>query len=97
MSKTTFSTKTTILGDLWLEYREDIKGNKEWTEFFDWADIALPLSFMVSKGYSGKATDQGVEMIEQSWSVFCEMVGIDPDANYKNLGECFDASPNKKM
>ena len=97
MSKTIFSTKTMILGDLWLEYREDIKGNKEWEEFFSWADIALPLSFMLSKGYAGEHNYDGVEMIEQSWVVFCEMIVIDSEANHKNLGECFDKSPNKEI
>jgi hypothetical protein len=97
MSKTTFSSKATILGDLWLEYREDIKGNKDWEEFFTWADIALPLSFMVSKGYAGEPTDDGVEMIEQAWDVFCKMIEIEADIEYADLGECFDKSPHKEI
>jgi hypothetical protein len=97
MSKTTFSDKADILGELWLNYRQDIKGNDAWEEFFEWADVALPLSFMLSKGYADMPTDDGVEMIEQAWDVFCEMIEIDAQAEYANLGECFEKSPNKEI
>lgn len=97
MPKIIFSTKADILGELWLEYREDIKGQESWEEFFEWADIALPLSFMLSKGYADMPTDDGVSMIEQAWDVFCEMISIDPEVEYANLGECFAISPNSDI
>jgi hypothetical protein len=97
MSKTTFSSKTDILGEFWLYYRADAKKQKAWQEFFAWADVALPLSFMVSKGYVDNATDDGVEMIEQAWVVFCEMIDIDPDEEFSTVADCFAASSHTEI
>lgn len=91
------STKAMILGDLWLDYRKDIKGQPNWEEFFAWADIALPLSFMISKGYAQGATADGKRMIEDSWKVFCEMIEIDPEYDYRNVADCFERSPHPEI
>lgn len=98
MSKTAFSNKCSILGDLWLYYRADAEADENWSEFFAWADIALPLSHMVSQGLANiPATEKGMEserFIEEAWKTFCEIISIDPDASYEHLGECWEASPN---
>jgi hypothetical protein len=95
MPKIMFKHKAQLLGELWLDYRTEIQGKKDWEEFFDWADIALPLSFMISKGYADKATEQGVSMIENTWKVFCEMLGIDPEVDFRSVAGCFANDPNK--
>lgn len=100
MSKTPFSKKCEILGDLWLYYREEAATNENWSEFFAWADIALPLSHMVSQGFAVlTATDEGVEaekFIEDAWITFCEIIAIDPDKNYESIADAWDASPNPR-
>lgn len=101
MSKTPFSSKCEILGDLWLYYREDAQSDPNWSEFFEWADIALPLSHMVSQGLAIlPATEGGMEaekFIEDAWTTFCELISIDADAQYNTLGQCWEASPNSPM
>lgn len=101
MSKTPFSKKCEILGDLWLYYRDEATTDENWSEFFAWADIALPLSHMVNQGLAIlPATDGGMEaerFIEDAWTTFCELISIDPDNNYDNLGKCWEASPNAPM
>ena len=97
MSKTTFFDKTDILGDFWLYYRQDANKQEAWQEFFEWADVALPLSFMVSKGYADNATEEGIKMIEDTWLVFCEMIEIDPDAEFSTVADCFAASSHKEI
>lgn len=98
MSKTPFSNKCKVLGDLWLYYRADAEDDNNWSEFFEWADIALPLSHMLDQGLAIlPATEKGKEsegFIEQAWTTFCEIISIDPDAEYNHLGECWEASPN---
>ena len=98
MSKTTFSSKATILGDLWLYYREDIKGNEAWEDFFQYNDVALPLAYVISMGYATINEDNdGVMYIDETWDTFCEYIGIDPDGEYKDIGDAFASSPNKPL
>ena len=99
MSKTPFSSKCDVLGELWLYYREEAPEHDEWAQFFAWADIALPLSYMLWQGLAVlPATDDGSyaeSLIEQTWTTFCEMISIDPDAEYLTVGDAWAASPNK--
>lgn len=92
MSKTTFSDKCRILGDFWLDYREDAKRDENWQEFFDFADMGLPLAFLTDRGYA-VITDEGKEVVEEAWFVFCEVCGVDADEAYITVSDVFDASP----
>lgn len=98
MSKTIFSTKCEILGDLWLFYREDIKNNQAWMDFFEYNDVALPLAYVVKERYAtiNEGSD-AVAFINETWDMFCEYVQIDKDGKYDNIAEAFDASPNKPL
>ena len=95
MSKTVFLTKCMILGDLWLNFREEIKDIQDWKDFFDWADIGLPIAYLHAENYV-KSTASGNEIVQETWEVFCNMLGIDVDGKWSTLEECFDASPYNK-
>ena len=101
MSKTPFSSKCQILGELWLYYRDEAKSDENWLQFFDWADVALPLSYMLWQGFAiVPATSSGMEsekFIEDAWKTFCEVISISPDEQYENLGDCWGASPNSPL
>ena len=100
MSKTAFSSKCQILGELWLYYREDAKVDEVWSQFFDWADVALPLSYMIWQNLAVLDPDnpsEGTEFIDAAWTTFCEMINIDPNSAYTTLGDCWDASPNAPL
>jgi hypothetical protein len=93
-----FSNKTAILGDLWLYYREDIKGNEAWEDFFKYNDVALPLAYVISMGYVTINEDSdGVMYIDETWDTFCEYIDIDPDGEYKDIRDAFASSPNKPL
>lgn len=93
MSKTLFSSKCQVLGELWLYYREDAANNENWREFFQWADIGLPMAYMAWQGVvTIKA--EGEEYVNNAYDVFCEMISIDPSVEYPSLGHAFGASPN---
>lgn len=89
MSKTPFSKKCEILGSFWILYRDDDSRSDEWFEFFAWADIALPLSYMVWQNIS-TPKPEGKKFIEEAWDLYCNMLGIDPNAKWENIGQTFD-------
>lgn len=93
MSKTHFSNKCYVLGELWLYYREQAQQHSEWKDFFEWADIALPLAFM-SWQELATVNPQAEQYIEDAWVTFCEMIEIDADAEYDGIGHAWEASPN---
>lgn len=93
MSKTPFSSKCQVLGELWLFHREDASNNDAWREFFEWADIGLPMAYMAWQGLITVKAD-AKEYINNPYDVFCEMVSIDKDTDYPSLADAFAASPN---
>lgn len=98
MSKTPFSSKCDILGKLWLDYHAEQIWDENWITFFQWADVALPLAYMQWQNLADiNDEEEGPELIEATWNVFCGALSIDPDAEYKTLDDCLDASPNPEM
>jgi hypothetical protein len=94
MSKTTFSNKCEILGSLWSFYKDT--DNEAWQEFFEWADLGLPLAYFVWQDLATPKAD-GKAAIEDVWRVFCEMIDIDSEGKYETLKDAFAASPNKEI
>ena len=94
MSKTTFSKKCEILGNLYLWHKDT--DDEVWAEFFVWGDIGLPLAYFVMRDYANPK-DDGKATIEEVWTVFCEMIGIDPDLRYTSLEDAFSASTNDPL
>lgn len=93
-----FSNKVDILGDVWMFYREDIKGNEAWEEFFSYNDIALPLAYMIKNEYATINEDSdAVGYIEETWDMFCDYISIDPNGEYVDVTEAFAASPNTPL
>lgn len=96
MYKTGFSEKCSIMGALWVNYRQDLQDNDGWREFLDYADIGLPLAYILSTDVA-KPNKESVRYINETWEVFCQLLDIDPEYKYNNLSECFDASPNSDV
>lgn len=98
MNKTLFSEKCQILGDLWLYYREDAERNELWEEFFFVNDVALPLSYMITANLAIVSGDGEAEkLIDETWTMLCEYLGVDPEGWYTSLMDIFNASPNERM
>jgi hypothetical protein len=89
MPKTNFSNKCAILGILHAFYGET--DDPTWREFFEWGDLGLPLAYMIHIG-AAKPTVEGKAYVDDCWKVFCNMIDIDPEGHYANLGEAFAAS-----
>lgn len=93
MSKTLFSSKCRVLGELWLYYRDESSQHNEWEQFFDWADIALPLAYMSWQELVTVKPDAR-RYIDDAWTTFCEMIEIDSTIEYDSIQSAWDASPN---
>lgn len=92
MSKTPFSNKCDILGALWLYYRDEAQTDEAWRDFFDYNDIGLPLSYMIAEGLAKSSGEDTETMIDETWTMFCGYIDIDPDAEYMNIVEAFESS-----
>ena len=89
--KMNFSDKCKVLGELWL-FHSHTK-DEVWSEFMEYADLGLPMAYMADMGMiTIKAESK--HYINETWSIFCEMIDIDPDGRYTSLQEAFDASPH---
>lgn len=93
-TKTAFSTKCEILGTLWMWYKDT--DNPNWREFFDWADLGLPLAYTVWQGLA-TAKPEGKDIVEETWKVFCDMISIDANGKYDDLKSAFDASSQPEI
>ena len=92
MSKTPFSSKCDVLGALWLYYRDTAKTDEAWSEFFEYNDIGLPLAYLIAEGLAQSTGEDSEQMIDETWLMFCGYIDIDPDGEYKNIVEAFEAS-----
>ena len=87
--------KAHILAQLWVDYRQEMTDDPTWFEFLNYYDISLPLAYMYAYYVvEGEPTDMGTTYINEAWETLCEMLVINPEGNYKDLGEAFASSPN---
>jgi hypothetical protein len=80
---TTFSSKCFILGTLFIQESD----NEEFSNFFEFNDIGLPLAYSQSQGLC-EVTDNGKTWIEGSWGELMEALAIE-DTGFENLNEVF--------
>lgn len=91
MSKTPFSSKVDMLGDMWFFYKDT--DNDAWQEFFEWGDLGLPLAYLAKNDFAS-IKPEGKRLVEECWNVLCEMLNVDPDAMYLDLEHLMNESPN---
>ena len=80
-----FSSKCEILGDLWLNYRDD----EAFIDFIEYNDIGLPLAYCISAGLA-KAEPQGELYINETWDLLVEALGIDGEQFWDSLDHMLD-------
>lgn len=88
-----FLSKCKVLGELWLFYREEAKTDETWNSFFEYNDIALPASYLISSDYVTENDESELSIfIDESWQMFCELIAIDPDGEYESIVDAWGAS-----
>ena len=80
---TDFSNQVNILGEFYINYRED----SELKDFLEFNDIGLPLAYLSSEGLCD-ISDDGKKYVAESWEMFLLAMGI-TDEGFENLGEIF--------
>jgi hypothetical protein len=82
---TTFDDKCNILGQLWMNHREDY-GFKEFVEY---NDLGLPLAFMISEGIVDNPTEAAHSFITEAFDIFIKALEIE-DTGFSSLDEILD-------
>ena len=81
---TSKQNKTTILADLWLNYRDD----EEFQDFVEYNDLGLPLSYAIANGIV--ETNATVEkFIDESWDLLLAGLGME-DTGFESLDQLLD-------
>jgi hypothetical protein len=88
---TTFTNKCEILGELWMDYRED----EEFTDFIEYNDLGLPLAYMISAGIVETITPKGEEITEETFDLFLGAMNL-KDTGFDTLNDVFDKASEAK-
>lgn len=89
-SPTPFSTKATILGELWLNYRND----PEFKDFIQYNDLGLPFAYGISEGMIDK-TPIVEKYVEETFDVLLGGLGIE-DEGFEILDEMLGLAEENK-
>lgn len=78
--------KAAILSDFWAGYRND----PEWQGFVTYNDLGLPLAESIVGGLVAELTLAGEAMIEETYTLLCNRVGIDPTESFDDPSDFFE-------
>lgn len=77
---TDFSNKCKILGELWMDYRDE----DEFEDFIQYNDLGLPLAFFIKENIV-KSTPQAEIYINETFDLFIMALEADVNENYESL------------
>ena len=81
---THFENQASILGKLYMNYKEDV----QFEDFVEYNDVGLPLAYLMSEGLS-IPTDDGVRYIQETWELFLGGLDIE-DTGFETLEDVFE-------
>lgn len=81
---TTFSNKTLILADLWLNYRDD----EEFKDFTEYNDLGLPLSYAIANKVV-ESTPVAEKFVNETFDLLLAGLGIE-DTGFELLDDLLD-------
>jgi hypothetical protein len=77
---TSYSNKCAILGQLWMDYREE----NDFEDFVQYNDLGLPLAYFISEDIV-KSTPRAEIYINETFDLFILALEADPDEEYESL------------
>lgn len=80
-----FENKTTILAELWMNYRED----DQIKDFIEYNDLGLPLAYLITNEIV-IPTNQADIYINESYDLLVAALDVE-DLEYESLDEMMDA------
>ena len=81
-----FENKTTILAELWMNYRDD----DQIKDFIDYNDLGLPLAYLITNEIV-IPTNQSDIYINESYDLLVAALEVE-DIEYESLDEMMDGS-----
>jgi hypothetical protein len=81
---TPIETQAEILAELWMDYRDE----QYFAEFVSYADLGLPLAYLLSKGIVTH-NPEADKFISDTWETFLGLCGIEEDTGFDILDEMF--------
>jgi hypothetical protein len=91
-----FADKSGVLGQLWLEFRED----EDFKEFVEYNDIGLPLGYFVAEGLIKETTDLGETYVLETFDMLISLLKISEEEVDRldeiDLGNILEMAYNKK-
>lgn len=67
-----FADKAGILGQLWIEFRND----EDFSAFMEYNDIGCPMAYMVAEGIVKELTPLGEEMLDETFKMFLTLIEV---------------------
>lgn len=71
----TLADKSGILGQLWIEFRED----PDFKNFVEYNDIGLPMAYMMAQGLVKEATPLGEQYIEETFDMLIGLLKVEEE------------------
>lgn len=95
MSKTPFSSKCEILGQLWVLHKDEPNNPEGWQKFFSYCDLALPLAYMVYLDITPEETisEVGIQSVDEAFDILCDLLQVEEDVEYSDIEDIFQQSP----
>lgn len=85
MSETPFETRCSILAQVWLDFRDD----ETFTDFFQYADLGLPLSYLLDNNIV-KATPEAKNFVDETFELYLGLLGITEDTGFTDLDDLLE-------
>ena len=91
-----FADKTGILGQLWIDFRED----ENFKAFMEYNDIGVPMAYYLAEGLVSDLTPLGEQYVEESLDMMFKLLEITEeevdDLHEINLNAILDFAYQKK-
>lgn len=84
--ETLFVNKCSILGELWLNFRDD----EDYQDFIEYNDIGLPLAYILDSEIAD-INDSSVKYIDETFALLLEQLEIE-DQGFEDLNELINAA-----
>jgi len=80
--------KTGVLGELWLEFKED----ENFREFIKYNDIGLPLAYYVAEGLTQGLTPLGEQYIVETFDMLMQLLTLTEEEIDRELDDLISLS-----
>lgn len=92
-STTDFETKAQILGDVWMEYRDE----EAFQELLGYADLGFPLAYAITNNIIRvEPEDEATWLVEQTFSLLLELLNVE-DTGYQSITDLFDTAERNNV